>query len=180
MSKVPTHPFESWPPERRRRLGWVSAAAALGLGSLLLALGRPLSAPGAPHGLLSFELAADPASLTRVLTAWGEPGRSRAVLMTWLDFPFLAAYGTVLACASLQVRGAARLPGLARGAAWAASAAAFLDIFENCFGLALLAGSPAAPLAALMACCAAVKFSLLPVPLAWSAAGLFLRQPREL
>lgn len=143
-------------------------------------LGRPLQVTGASRGLVSFELAYDEAALQSVFAAWGELGRARAALMTWIDFLFLAAYGSALSCVSFQVNGALRFPRIARAAAWAATAAALLDFFENGLGLALLAGVPALPAAPLMAFCAALKFTLVLLPLTWAPAGLFICPPREL
>lgn len=173
----PAHPFEGVPAASLRRTALASSAASLALGGALLAMGAPLVTPEAPHGLASFELAGGASEVSAVLAGWGEAGIRRAVAMTWLDFAFLAAYAASLASLSLIVRGARRFPGAARAGAWAASAAAACDLFENLLSLRLLAGSPGG--AGAMAVLASVKFALAGGSLAWVAAGPFIPSPRD-
>lgn len=176
---LPRHPFDDLDGRALKAAAWASSAASLLLGALLLWLGRPLTTAAAPHGLASFELAWRPADLEAVLASWGAAGRSRAVLMTWVDYPFLAAYGVSLAALAKAVPGSARLPALAAAAGWAAVAASALDAVENAAALLLLSGAPPSPLCLVQAACAAPKFLLAAAALAWVAAGAFIRAPRD-
>lgn len=179
LPRQPQHPLEKLDRPRLRAAGWASTAASLSLGAVLLFLGRPLQVPEVPRGLVSFELAWRVPEAEAVLSAWGPEGRSRALLMTWVDYPFLAAYGLSLAALSLLVPGAARLPAAARAAAWAAFAAAGLDAAENGAALAILHGTPTPSLCLLQAACAAPKFLLAALSLGWVAAGAFIKAPRD-
>lgn len=176
---LPRHPFDGLAARPFKTAAWASSASALLLGALLLRLGLPLTTAAAPHGLASFELAWRPADLEAVRASWGAAGSARAVVMTWVDYPFLLAYGVSLAALSKAVPGAARLPSLAAAAGWAAVAAAGLDAVENAAALLLLSGAPASPLCYLQAACAAPKFLLAAAALAWVAAGAFIRAPRD-
>ena len=173
----PAHPFESFPRPALRLTAFLSSAAALGLGGLLLAMGAPLVTDAAPHGLASFELAGSAQRLAAVFAGWGEAGAARARAMTLVDFPFLACYAASLASLSLLPPGARRFPSAARAAAWASSLAALCDILENLLSLRLLAGTPGGEGA--MAVLAAVKFTLAGLALLWIGAALFISGPRD-
>ncbi|TBR25800.1 hypothetical protein EPO15_01490 [bacterium] len=173
------HPFASFKPKTLRQAAFFSTGASLALGAVLLRMGAGLTTAAAPHGLASFELAWRPAALAAVLASWGDAGVVTARAMTFIDYGFLAAYGLSLASLSLYVPGASRFPRLASASAWAATLAAALDAVENAAGLLLLGGRPASPLCLVQAACAAPKFALAGLCLAWVAAGAFIRAPRD-
>lgn len=133
--------------------------------------------PEVPFGLASFELAWSEADMAALLQRWGPEGVGRAAVMTWVDFPFLAAYGLSLASLSLLPGGARRFPAPARAAAWAATLAAVCDAGENILSLLILSSSIRA--AGPMALLAGVKFLLAALSLAWVAASPFISSPRD-
>ncbi|MBI5596933.1 MAG: hypothetical protein HY928_12645 [Elusimicrobia bacterium] len=174
---LPAHPFERLARPALGRLAASSSAAALALGSGLLYMGRPLSVPEVPYGLASFELAGGEAAMAALLARWGPDGAARAAAMTWLDFPFLVAYGLSLGSLSLLLGGARRFPAPARAAAWAAALAAVCDVAENILSLLILSARLRA--AGPMAVLAAVKFLLAAASLAWVAAAPFIPGARD-
>ena len=74
---------------------------------VMLLLERRMRATGGP-GIISFELAGSASRAEEIMTRWGSDGQRAARLSLWLDFGYMATYGTFTA---LLVDGVAiRLP----------------------------------------------------------------------
>lgn len=146
----------------------------------MLAYGRPLATPAAPHGLGSFEFAWNAEKMAAVLESWGESGVALAKRMEWVDYGFMVGYSASLASLSVLVPGARRFPALAAAASWAGLSAGPLDAVENAAGLIILSStSPSDGLTLFQTVCAAPKFALAFFALGWVAAGAFIRAPRD-
>lgn len=153
-----------------RRNGIFVLSAGLTVAVVLLTamvrLDQPLRTVAAPRGIVSFELAGDPAAVQAILASWGPAGRRQALLSLRLDYPFLIAYALVLWMLCRMVASAwpdryrrtKRTGSIVGNAQWAA---ALLDAIENGMLQMILAGSLAAfpPLVARW--CALVKFALI-------------------
>lgn len=178
--RMTRHPFSSISDAALRRTALASTTLSLFFGAVMLAYGRPLTTPAAPHGLGSFEFAWNPALMTEVLASWGEAGVALARRMEWVDYGFLAGYSVSLASLSVLVPGARRFPAFAAAVSWGALAAGPLDAVENAAGLLILSSpAPSAALTLFQTACAAPKFLFAFVALAWLAAGAFIRTPRD-
>ncbi len=101
-------------------------------------IGPKLRTAATPKGpIVAWEKAGTEARMTEILAAWGPNGRRLAGLSLRWDIPFLLAYGAAM---SLVCSMAAKFYGAARApwgkwifgvAAWAAVAAAALDLVED-------------------------------------------------
>ncbi len=172
-------PGADWSSRAKGRALAAIALASLGVMGFLQVIGAPLVTEQAPLGIVSFEFAGDAATARAMLDSWGEPGRLRAALSLGIDFLFLSLYaaGLALACARVASRltapgsWAERAGGLL---AWAQVLAAGLDAVENVALIRLLLGSSAPLWAPLAWACAAVKFGLVGLGLAYALPGLCL------
>lgn len=160
------HPLEGIAPKTLVRAAVLCAMAAAGCMAFLVPAGDRLKSPASPRGIVSFELAGSPKRMEDILSAWGPERKWLAHAVTWVDFPFIAAYAGLLTCAALglarlaRMLGRTRELGMARLAAWAMTAAAPLDAAENVLGLRVLSGS-LSPETGLMALAAGLKFALI-------------------
>ncbi len=142
------------------------ATVAVVLLTAMVRLDQPLRTAAAPRGIVSFELAGDPAAVQAILASWGPEGRRQALLSLRLDYPFLIVYALVLwmLCRLVasawpdRYRRTRRTGSIVGNAQWAA---ALLDAIENGMLQMILAGSLATfpPLVARW--CALVKFTLI-------------------
>lgn len=180
-------PFATLPPAARGPLLAALTVGLAGLSLLLAVLDAPLAHAGAPHGIVSFELAGSRDAAAAVLAGWDDAERVRAGLALGLDAVYLLVYPAWLALAvgglaarlsrgaGSGVASAARRAGVRAGPvlAWAVLLAAPLDAVENAaLAVQLLHGAGAAA-ARLAAACAAPKFALVAAAAAYVlAAGL--------
>jgi hypothetical protein len=174
VAAPPLDPF-AWMTRRaqRRALVWLGALVAA-CSVALQATSASLATPAAPFGIVSFELAGSAAAAAAILDSWSPRAREEALFSLGLDYLFLVLYPLFLslACARLaQARsgGAARAGGLL---AWAVLAAAPLDAVENAALVALLWQGPGEGAARLAWLCAAPKFALVALALAYAILGL--------
>jgi hypothetical protein len=63
---------------------------------IMLLLERRTRATGGP-GIVSFELAGNASQAEDIITRWGSGGQRAAQLSLWLDFGYMATYGTLAA-----------------------------------------------------------------------------------
>jgi hypothetical protein len=156
---------------------WLSGAIALVLFVVLGVLDRRLQQTGGP-GIIPFEVAGDLPRAREILADWGAVGRDTARLSLWLDFAFLAAYGTFFALAAASLRDVAlrrgwrRLAPARRLVVMLPIGAAALDALENVFLLLTVSEHGGATAPRLAAICAAGKFALLGATLAYILAVL--------
>jgi hypothetical protein len=80
---------------RDRRLTGAAAAYVVYTAGMLI-LERRMRATGGP-GIIPFELAGSEARAEDIMARWGDAGRRAARLSLWLDFGYMATYGTLLA-----------------------------------------------------------------------------------
>lgn len=147
-----------------RRALWLLAAGTLVFGLAQLPALGTMDDRGA--GILAFELARTSRRAAEIVAEWGEEGRSAARQSLWLDYPYLIAYGLLLAggCAAVARRwarlGRARLAALGRALAFAGLAAAGFDAIENVALLMVASEHTAQPWPSVAFACASVKFVL--------------------
>ncbi len=161
----------------RRRALWLLAFATLVLFAILVALdGRMQDAGG--HGIVPFELAGSSDRAAEILADWGADGRDAARASLWLDYLYLAAYGTFLWLAVRALRDAAVARGWARFArpggwiAVLALACAAADAVEDAFLLLVLGGHGGSAAPVLATVFASIKFACLGIVLAYLLGGL--------
>jgi hypothetical protein len=150
-------------------------AAVLLLLAMAPADGR-MKDTGGP-GIVPFEVAGSQNRAEEIMAEWGDEGRDAARESLWIDFGFLAAYGTFLTLALAAIRDRARERGWRRLAAIGGVAVAFgalcagFDALENiCLLLTLGDAGSAFPLMA--AIFASLKFFFLAASTAYIAVGL--------
>jgi hypothetical protein len=82
-------------PVRPTPLG-ASFLAFVGYAALMLALERRMLQTGGP-GIIPFELAGNASRAEAIIARWGSAGQRTARLSLWLDFGYMATYGTFTA-----------------------------------------------------------------------------------
>jgi len=172
-------PETDWNSRAQGRALAAIALASLVVMAFLVVLGDPLMTEQAPRGIVSFEFAGDAATAHAMMESWGERGRLYAALSLGLDFLFLLLYAAAIALACVRVASRLAAPGTwAERAgwilAWAQPVAAGLDAVENVALIQLLLGSSTPLWAPLAWICAAVKFALVGLGLAYALPGLCL------
>lgn len=74
-------------------LKWLALASGAGM-VILMIINQYLITPGAPQGMISYQLAGDTESARQIRRAWGSSGQFWAHLSLYLDFLFVAIYLT--------------------------------------------------------------------------------------
>jgi hypothetical protein len=161
----------------KRWQGLIASGAATLL--LLLAMspadGR-MKDTGGP-GIVPFEVAGSQSEADKIMAEWGDKGQDAAREQLWIDFGFLAAYGTFLTLAIASLRDRARRRGLRRLSAIGAFIAGFgaigagFDALENICLLLTLGGTGSA-FPFLAATFAYAKFFFTAVAVAYLVVGI--------
>lgn len=145
----------------------VAIAAAVGFIACNLAmtsLGAPITEKS-EYSVLHLEFAWSPQTMDLILQDWGPELIAREILVTWVDFGYLAAYGALIWALGtiVTLRWGRALWFPLRMMPWAGPAAALLDVVENVHLLMVLYSPGSypdhAPLVATL--CAAPKFLLV-------------------
>lgn len=167
-----------------RRQGLIASGIAMVL--LLLAMApaeNRMMDTGGP-GIAPFELSGGKDRADEILAEWGEEGQDAARQSLWIDFGFIAAFGTFLTLALLATLDLARerrwrrLAAVGTVAVFLGALAAGFDVLEDICLLATLGGGGAAwPL--LATTFSAIKFCLLVAAIAYLLAGLAMRLLRR-
>ncbi len=131
-------------------------------------------------GMVPFELNGGQHHADEILAEWGDEGQDAAREQLWIDFGFMAAYGTFLTLALAAVRDMARgrdwrrLAAIGGIVAYFGALGAGFDALENICLLLTLGGHGAAfpLLATIFATC---KFTLIVIAIAYLIAGLSMR-----
>ena len=170
------NPFTTIPPHTRRAVFLSLLVLTILLMVLLNVIGAPLTTDAASNGIVSFELAGSVSQARRILESWDQVTRLRAAFSLGLDFLFLVAYSTTisLACGwAAGMIGTLGWPLASAGVplAWAQWLAASLDAIENVALVTILFGTVSEPWPQIARWCAAVKFGLIPIGLAYAALG---------
>ena len=174
-----THPFDRLTPSQRKGLFWSSLAATILLMLVMNLVGAPLVTDPAPYGIVSFELAGNPAQAGAILDSWNQEDRLHAAFSLGLDYLFMVVYSTSIGLACLWTRDVLHKRGwpLARfGAplAWGQWAAASLDALENVALTVVLLASLGSPWPELAKWCALIKFLLIFLGLIYAFYGLIV------
>ena len=164
-----------------RRLALIlSGGASVAISAVLLALDVRMMDAGGP-GIVGFEVAGTQDRAAEILADWGSNGIDAAKASLWIDYAYIAAYGTFLVLASAATRDLALERGWHRMAAWGvavipfAAAGAAFDAIED-VGLLLAVNQHGGALAPRLAqVCASLKFALVAVTVVYLLAGLALR-----
>ncbi len=168
-----SHPLTWLSKERRGTAFWVLLAATLMVFAAISALDVPLHTSAAPNGIVSFELARNPATAQAILDSWGGSVRVYAGLSLGVDYLFMVLYASTIAlgCVLVGTRLGGAAARLATWLAWAQVLAATLDAAENWALIRWLLGSRSAFWPPVAAWCATVKFALVGLGLAFVLCG---------
>ncbi len=167
---MPSSPFDFISIDRQKRLFLPLLVLTLLAMAALQGIDQGLRTTAAPWGIVSFEIAGQPAAAQAILASWGPEGRVLAGLSLGLDFLFIPLYAATiaLACGLLAAPFYSAWGRLGRALAWGQPAAALLDVIENLALIRVLLLDPAPFWPPLAAWTAAFKFFLI------GAAGLYL------
>jgi hypothetical protein len=159
-----------------RKLGLILAGIAMVGLSLAMSPAESRMQDNGP-GMVPFELTGGQHRADEILAEWGDEGQEAAREQLWIDFGFMAAYGTFLTLALASVRDMARSRDWRRLAAIGEVVVSFgalgagFDALENVCLLLTLGGAGAA-LPLLATIFAACKFALIATAIAYVVAGL--------
>lgn len=169
------HPLEFLPDALRPSLFRVFFALTLAIFAVFNFLDQPLRTAAAPNGIVSFELAFDPALSRAMADSWDADAKLAAAFGLGFDFLFMPVYALALSLGLLLTRRANQLRRFffANLMGWGVLLAALLDAAENFSLWQILAHGAAAPYAQIAAVCASVKFALLFVGLFAVLASFF-------
>lgn len=167
----------SWNGRQRAVAFWLLVTLMLIVLVVLQVVGQPLQTAAAPRGIVSYELAGDPATTQAILDSWDSNARVHAGFSLGLDYLFMPLYAATIALGCLWGVGALRrrpgpLVGLGRWLAWGVGLAALCDVVENIALWRLLVGQVAIPWPELARWCAMVKFGLLGLGLVYVTVAL--------
>jgi hypothetical protein len=171
-----THPYQRIPPKHRLGVFLSFLALTLALMSVLLRIDAPLQTAAAPKGIVSYELAGSVDGAQRILDSWNPTARLYAAFSLGLDYLYMPAYAIAigLACAwaaELWRKRRGWLASLGVGLAWGLMVAALCDAVENIALLTMLLSGVREPWPAVAFGCAALKFALIGVGLAYALIG---------
>jgi hypothetical protein len=162
-------------------------ASGIAMVLLLLAMspadGRMKDAGG--PGIVSFELNGGQPRADEIMEQWGEEGQDAAREQLWIDFGFMAAYGTFLTLAVGAVRDMAgkrdwpRMAAIGGVVVYFGALGAGFDALENiCLLLTLDRDGSAFPLLATIF--ASFKFAFIVAAIAYLIVGLTMRVDRSI
>jgi hypothetical protein len=157
----------------RKPLLRAGIAATVVCALVMARLGMPLSAAGAPRGILDFEFAKTAAEAQRVMDAWGAAGIAAARTQTIVDFLYIGLYALTLCLAvGLSVYTCARRSALfgwiGVALAWSTLFAGVLDMIENIAMLRQWSDGPDEQLAWLAWAAAGAKFAIILIALIYA------------
>jgi hypothetical protein len=157
----------------RKRALIASAVATVAIGVVLAVLDARMRDTGGP-GIVGFELAGSQDRAQEILADWGDEGTDAAKASLWLDYAYIAAYGTFLVIAAGATRDLAERRRWRRMASFGIAAAPFAAIEDAALLVAVNGeGGELAP--RLGQVCAVLKFALLAVTIGYLLVGLALR-----
>lgn len=152
---------------------------------VILLIDQRLEATGGPP-ILGLEFAGSAGRASEVTAEWGDHGQYLARLSLWIDFGFIASYGSFFAVAALATRDYARERGLRTLAiagvvapGFAVSAAVF-DAAENIVWLLVLGGHGGEAGPPFATACASLKFLLIALAVMYVLWGLVSRARQRL
>jgi hypothetical protein len=143
--------------------------------AVMLPVERRMRATGGP-GIIPFELAGSAARAEDIMTRWGSDGQRAARLSLWLDFGYMATYGTFTALLVDGVRRRRGHPAVLPATVIVAVAA---DAIEGVSLLKVLRRTRIAVHARRAQVAALIKFAVLTGTLGYVAADRFASDARE-
>jgi hypothetical protein len=143
--------------------------------AVMLSVERRMRATGGP-GIIPFELAGSAARAEDIMTRWGSDGQRAARLSLWLDFGYMATYGTFTALLIDGVRRRRGHPAVLPAMVIVAVAA---DATEGVSLLKVLRRTRIAVHARRAQVAALIKFAVLAGALGYVAADRFASDARE-
>jgi hypothetical protein len=149
---------------RNKRLAAATVAFVV-YTTLMLTVERRMRATGGP-GIIPFELAGSATRAENIMTRWGDDGQRAARLSLWLDFGYMATYGTFMA---LLVDRARRRRGHPTALPAAMSVAVAADAIEGVSLLKVLDGRRIRVHARRAQIAALIKFAILAAALGYIA-----------
>lgn len=178
------HPFARLEPRLLGALTLRLGALLVFATALMMFVDVPLQGDASPRGIVSFELAGTPHQALRILLEWkSRDALGSARLSLLVDFLYLLIYAAFFSALATWV-------GIRLGetrwsvrAAWAATTAAILDVFENGVLLYELHRiTTPTPYPQIAAALAVAKFGLVALSAAYGAVGsalVFVRRQRR-
>lgn len=172
--------MRSWRSLSRRHLLILLGIATVVLNLVMVYLDQKMKFAGGPS-ILGFEFAGSEQQAAKVMAEWGTSGRHYARWSLWLDYAFMASYGSFFALAAVATRHFARAGGRQRLAAVgavapiAAVAAVCFDATENALLLLTLGGHSGSFGPPVATVCASLKFALIAFAIAYVLWGLAAR-----
>jgi hypothetical protein len=172
-------PFENLSNSARKRVIIIAFAMSAILLLAMRILDTPLQTRTAPHGIVSFELAASYAASQQILDSWNSEAKINAALSLGLDFLFLIVYALFISLSCARIAAALKdghsiFFRVGVVLAWAQFFAAVLDAVENLALIHLLLNSSHRWLPCLARWCAMVKFSIVGAGLIFISGGLLV------
>ena len=188
------HPLESIPDHYRKRMFLAFLFPTLLLFAVFRVLDQPLQTDAAPKGIVSFELAGDPAMARAVLDSWKQfslllssvAGRPNSDIVNvpyvfaafglGIDYLFMPLYAFALSFGTLLAtqKHSGVIKSFGALAGYGAFAAALFDAVENYSLFQTLLGVSQSGYPAIAAFCASIKFGLLILGLLVCLAGWML------
>ena len=164
----------------RKQLLIAFGIAMVAFDVVLIILDQHLEATGGPS-ILGLEFADSAQRAAQIIAEWGEHGRDLARLSLWIDFGFMASYGTFFTLAALATRDFARdrdlraLATVGIATPFFAAAAALFDAAENIAWLLVLGGRGGSFAPVFGTACASLKFLLIGLAIIYVLWGLVSR-----
>jgi hypothetical protein len=152
------------------RLG-ASIMAFVAYTAVMLMLERRMRQTGGP-GIIPFELAGNASRAEAIMARWGSDGQRAARLSLWLDFGYMATYGTLMALLVERTRRRRGHPAALPAMVIVAVAG---DALEGVSLLKVLNGTRVAVYSRRAQIAALIKFAVLAFALGYVAAGSFGR-----
>ncbi len=156
---------------RANRLG-ASMMAFVAYTAVMLALERRMRQAGGA-GIIPFELAGNASRAEAIMARWGSEGQRAARLSLWLDFGYMATYGTLTALLVERTRRRRGHPAALPAVVIVAVAG---DALEGVSLLKVLNGTRVAVYSRRAQIAALIKFAVLALVLGYIAAGPFGRE----
>lgn len=178
-----THPLAAISVGQRRRAFVPFLAFTLLVMAVLAGIDRRITTTAVPRGIVSFEVAGDPATAQRMMDSWDARARLHVAFSNGIDYLFMVLYSTTiaLAClwaASVYARYSSVLAAAGVWLAWGQWLAALLDATENVALTVMIFGGVRAPWPALAWWCAVPKFALIVAGLLYALGALLQRAVR--
>jgi hypothetical protein len=168
--------LETWPSKKHVVRITVTALCAFLVFYILMQMASQPLRDDSPYDTIDLEFAWDSDRMDTILEDWGDELIDHEIQVTYLDFGFLAAYGTLLAGLSLLVARSVkreRLGGIGLWAVIVSYASAVFDTMENILILMVLYSPDSYPtwIPFLISICASVKFTFVICAIAYIVTG---------